>query len=82
MKLTGRLKTNVAKASSKEEARSMIAKAGMELTMDELEIVTGGVEGGNGYIYDGTLDGWTETSPGSGLYTDGNGNYVSPVSYD
>ena len=50
-----------------------------ELNMDELEMVTGGVEGGNGYIYDGTLDGWTETSPGSGLYTDGNGNYVSPV---
>lgn len=45
-------------------------------------MVTGGVEGGNGYIYDGTLDGWTETYPGSGMYTDGNGNYVSPVSYD
>ena len=43
-------------------------------------MVTGGVEGGSGYIYDGTLDGWTETSPGSGKYSDGNGNIISPIS--
>ena len=48
-----------------------------ELNMDELEMVTGGVESGNGYSFNETLDGWMETYPGSGLYTDGHGNYKS-----
>ena len=45
MKLTGNLKKQVEQATSKEEARSLIEQAGMELTDDELEMVAGGVEG-------------------------------------
>ena len=54
MKLTGNLKKQVEQATSKEEARSLIEQAGMELTDDELEMVAGGVEGlpadADGYI--------------------------------
>ena len=42
MKLVGNLKDKVEKANSKEEARDIISKAGMELTMDELNMVVGG----------------------------------------
>ena len=42
MKLIGKLKDKVDKANNKEEARNIIKEAGMELTMDELEIVAGG----------------------------------------
>ena len=42
MKLIGNLKNKVDKAKDKEEAKKIIADAGMELTADELEIVTGG----------------------------------------
>ena len=42
MKLIGNLKKQVNKANNKEEAQRLIAKAGMELTMDELEMVAGG----------------------------------------
>ena len=42
MKLVGNLKDKVEKASSKEEARGIISKAGMELTADELNMVVGG----------------------------------------
>ena len=42
MKLTGNLKTEVENAGSKEEAKGIIEKAGMELTNDELDMVTGG----------------------------------------
>ncbi len=42
MKLTGELKKNVDKAESKEEAKDLIAQAGMELTDDELNTVAGG----------------------------------------
>ena len=49
-----------------------------ELNMDELEMVTGGSDIGNGYIFNESIEGWEEVSPG--LYTDGNGRYVSPVS--
>ena len=45
MKLIGNLKDKVDKANDKEEARDIIANAGMELTMDELESVAGGREG-------------------------------------
>ncbi len=41
MKLIGNLKNKVEKANSKEEARDIISKAGMDLTMDELDIVVG-----------------------------------------
>ena len=43
MKLTGSLKNKVFKAETMEEKKDIIAKAGMELTNDELENVTGGV---------------------------------------
>lgn len=42
MKLTGLLKSKVEAASTKEEKKSIIAEAGMELTDDELEGVAGG----------------------------------------
>ena len=42
MKLTGELKKNVDKAESKEEAKELIAQAGMELTDEELNQVAGG----------------------------------------
>ncbi len=44
MKLTGRLKKQVEKACSMDEARDIIEKAGMKLTDDEMEMVAGGVE--------------------------------------
>ena len=47
MKLIGKLKNEVDKANNKEEVKDIIAKAGMELTMDELELVAGGREGEN-----------------------------------
>lgn len=42
MKLIGNLKNQVEKANNMEEAKGMIEKAGMELTAEELEMVTGG----------------------------------------
>ena len=42
MKLVGNLKDQVEKANSKEEAREIIKKAGMELTSEEMEMVAGG----------------------------------------
>lgn len=44
MKLTGNLKEQVEKAKTKEEAKDIIAEAGMELTEDELDQVSGGRE--------------------------------------
>ncbi len=46
MKLTGDLKKQVETAQTKDEAKDAIKKAGMELTDDELESVTGGVDSG------------------------------------
>ena len=40
MKLTGRLKENVEKAESTEQAKELIAQAGMELTDDEMQKVS------------------------------------------
>lgn len=42
MKLTGDLKNQVEKAESKDEKKSLIENAGMELTDDELNMVAGG----------------------------------------
>ena len=42
MKLTGKLKTQVDNASTKEEKREAIKQAGMLLTDDELDQVAGG----------------------------------------
>ncbi len=42
MKLIGKLKKQVEETNSKEEAKNIIEKAGMELTDDELNKVTGG----------------------------------------
>ena len=44
MKLTGKLKKQVEKAQTKEEAREAIKKAGMLLDDHELELVSGGME--------------------------------------
>ncbi len=46
MKLVGELKNKVEKAESKDEKKSLIENAGMELTDEELEIVSGGANPG------------------------------------
>ena len=51
MKLVGNLKKQVEETNSKEEAKDVIEKAGMELTDDELNNVTGG------YFFSGTSGG-------------------------
>ena len=43
MKLTGKLKTQVESAATKEEKRDAIKKAGMLLSDDELDQVAGGM---------------------------------------
>ena len=43
MKLTGKLKEDVEKAENKEQAKELIAEAGMELTDEEMEQVSGGL---------------------------------------
>ena len=73
MKLVGKLKDSVKKAESKEQAKELIADAGMELTDEEMDQVSGG--GGIGWKEIDETDGWEEVSPG--LYTDGYGRYVS-----
>ncbi len=45
MELTGELKKMVENASSKDEARDLIEKAGIRLTEDELDMVAGGLAG-------------------------------------
>ena len=45
MKLTGILKKQVEKADNKAEKRRLIEKAGMKLTDEELEMVSGGKSG-------------------------------------
>ncbi len=49
MKLIGELKKQVERTNTKEEAKDVIANAGMELTDDELDNVVGGAfsVGGN-----------------------------------
>ena len=42
MKLVGNLKKQVEETTSKEEAKEVIEKAGMELTDEELDNVSGG----------------------------------------
>lgn len=42
MKLIGDLKKKVDEANTKEEAKELIANAGMELTEEELDAVSGG----------------------------------------
>ena len=43
MKLTGKLKEEVEKAETKEEKKILIEDAGMELTDEELDQVSGGL---------------------------------------
>lgn len=45
MKLIGKLKKNADNAADKNEARDIIAKAGVLLTDDELNLVTGAGDG-------------------------------------
>ncbi len=49
MKLVGNLKKQVEATNSKEEAKELIENAGMQLTDDELDNVTGGNGGTNPY---------------------------------
>lgn len=42
MKLTGTLKEHVENAESKKQAKELIARAGMELTDEEMETIAGG----------------------------------------
>ena len=42
MKLTGRLKKQAGETNNREEKRSLIENAGMMLTEDELDMVSGG----------------------------------------
>ena len=42
MELTGKLKEEVEKAETKEEKKSLIEDAGMELTDEEMDQVAGG----------------------------------------
>ena len=42
MKLVGKLKDKVEKAETKEQAKELIANAGMELTDEEMDKVSGG----------------------------------------
>ncbi|MBO7662870.1 MAG: bacteriocin [Clostridia bacterium] len=51
MKLTGKLKKQVDEAANREEKRSLIEQAGMELTDDELDQVSGGEYRG-GLLYE------------------------------
>ena len=46
MKLIGELKKQVEETKNKEEAKEVIEKAGMELTDEELDQVTGGGKSG------------------------------------
>ena len=43
MRLIGKLKKNVEKSENKEEAKNLILDAGMELTEEEWEKVSGGI---------------------------------------
>ena len=43
MKLIGNLKKKVDEANTKEEAKELIANAGMELTEEEMDAVCGGI---------------------------------------
>lgn len=45
MKLIGDLKKKVDEANTKEEAKELIANAGMELTEEEMDAVSGGSSG-------------------------------------
>ncbi len=65
MKLVGKLKEDVSKAQSPEEARELIEAAGIQLTDEELECVAGGYiiprEFGTKvpkYNKDGNIIGW------------------------
>ena len=51
MKLIGNLKKQVDITQDKEEARELIAKAGMQLIDDELDMVAGGVREEFGWVF-------------------------------
>ncbi len=62
MKLTRDLKNQVEKAESKEEKKSLIENAGMELTDDVLENVAGGFGLPADSLYEGDCDDYYEAS--------------------
>jgi len=57
MKLTGDLKKQVEKAKSKQEKKSLIENAGMLLTDEEVETVSGGAGGRGFYMSVGNCNG-------------------------
>ena len=57
MKLTGNLKKQVEKAESKQEKKSLIENAGMLLTDEEVETVSGGAGGRGFYMSVGNCNG-------------------------
>ncbi len=67
MKLVGKLKEDVANARNREEAQKLIEDAGMLLTDEELEKISGGgatlfdVRKRPKYDKDGNIIGWKES---------------------
>ncbi|MCR4658538.1 MAG: hypothetical protein K5770_20255 [Lachnospiraceae bacterium] len=57
MKLTGNLKKQVEKAETKDEKKSLIENAGMLLTDEEVETVSGGAGGRGFYMTVGDCNG-------------------------
>ncbi len=57
MKLTGDLKSKVDNSKNKEEVKGIIEEAGMLLTDEELETVSGGAGGGGFYMSVGNCKG-------------------------
>lgn len=76
MKLIGNLKNQVENAKSKEEAKGVIEKAGMSLTADELEMVTGGMSAPAGrQWYNSDATGYT------GQIGDSCGGHIDVINY-
>jgi hypothetical protein len=57
MKLTGNLKEQVEKVETKDEKKSLIENAGMLLTDEEVETVSGGARDGGFYMSVGNCNG-------------------------
>ena len=62
MELSKELKEKVEKAENKEQAKELIAEAGMELTDEELDQASGGYENEG-------KDGFPNITPGNQIHT-------------
>ena len=60
MKLTGELKKHVEETDSRDEKKRLIEEAGMELTDEEMDIVSGGYAGRGRDEFDRSWDWWKE----------------------